>query len=131
MMMKPTSRIVHFLCLLTLAPAVLPALAAGPAAGAAVRKHLPLDGVPNVVMKTPANSAYAADRIIVKLAPNVAGVRGANSFGVAAVDNFIRRYAPRDVRAMFPQHASPGLPSGQAGQSAGRAGGTEAVDLTK
>src|SRR2546425_5580526 len=77
-----------------------------------LKKHLPLDGVRDVVMKTPSNSSYAPDRILVKLAPGIPGAGRSNAFGVAAVDNFIRRYSPRAVRRMFPQHTRVQKPGG-------------------
>jgi serine protease len=68
------------------------------------RKSLPLDGVPNVVMKTPENSLYLPDRIIVKLTPNITPAKSANMFGIASLDNFIQKYSIQSVQRMFPDN---------------------------
>src|SRR5262249_50796928 len=89
---------------------------AAPSAHPAPGKHLPLDGVPNAVPKSPQNSIYAPDRIIIKLAENVtpgaAGAPGKTAFGVAALDEFVRQYAPRSIRQMFPNPKPPAKPGG-------------------
>lgn len=77
---------------------------------APVRKHLPLDGVPNVVMKTPENSHYLPDRVIVKLAASVPFSKADGLFGVPALDRYAQRYGARSITRLFPSSAPPAHP---------------------
>ena len=68
------------------------------------RKALPLDGVPNVVMKKPETSRYMAGRVIVRLANSVVPVKAAHLFGLSALDNNIQRYSVESIEKMFPEN---------------------------
>ena len=58
-----------------------------------VRKTLPLDGVPNVVLKTRENSEYLPNRVIVKLMPGV---------DQGALDDVLVSLSATSVTPMFP-----------------------------
>ncbi len=66
------------------------------------KKKLPLDGVPNVVMKTPGTSQYLPDRVIVKLTAAVPVSKAAQTFGVSSLDRFVQQYNPRSIERLFP-----------------------------
>lgn len=75
--------------------------AGAPISGA--QKSLPLDGVPNVVLKTRENSEYLSDRVIVKLMPGVAVAPAAGSIGIVAIDDLIAALSVSSVKEMFPR----------------------------
>lgn len=72
------------------------------------QKSLPLDRLPHLVKKTPENSHWLPDRIIVKLAPSAVGAtRPAGGFGVASVDQFVQRYGAESAQPLFPPQPAP------------------------
>ncbi len=66
-------------------------------------------GVNHYARKTPANSRYLPDRIIVKLRPGPASF-AKGSFGVSALDMFAQQYGVRSIDQTFPNHAQPADP---------------------
>src|SRR5208283_2418528 len=72
-----------------------------------VKKELPLAAHPNIKLKTPQNSKYLPDRIIVKFQPSVHPSKSLNMFGVSAVDAYTQRYGVRSVEPMFPYSSPP------------------------
>ena len=82
------------------------------ATGKAARpKHLPLDRLGYVALKTPANSQYLRDRIIVKLGPAQTpvngGARTALSFGIPGLDQVAQRYSVAGIARVFPEAKAP------------------------
>ncbi len=69
------------------------AAASGSAGHQPVRKALPLDGLPGLVLKTPDNSQYLPGTVVVKLLP---GAR------VSQLDEALAAFAVTSVRQMFP-----------------------------
>lgn len=67
-----------------------------------IRKALPLDNVPNVVLKSRETSEYLHDRIIVKLMPGVEPMVSQSGFGVEALDDAMRLLSVMSVELMFP-----------------------------
>jgi len=65
-------------------------------------KHLPLDGVPGVVLKDRENSQYLPDRVIVKLMPQASSSLSKSAFGIAAVDRILSRISGVSTAKMFP-----------------------------
>jgi len=65
------------------------------------KKTLPLDGLPNVVMKTRDNSEYIQGRLIVKLMPEVRQPVGM-SFGIPAIDQTLEPLSVSRIEPMFP-----------------------------
>jgi serine protease len=59
-----------------------------------------------VQMKTPQNSHYLLDRVIVKLRP-IQLSKAKQSFGVSSLDQFARQYGVQSVNEIFPNHSSP------------------------
>jgi serine protease len=90
--------------------------AAGAVAHAVRQKHLPLDNLGAVSMKTPENSYYLPGRVIVKLGPSSGVSKVARSFGIASLDAFAQKYSVESVSQVFPEASAPG---------------TGKVDLTK
>ena len=82
--------------------------AGGAVRNAARRKHLPLDPLGNVSMKTPENSLYFHDRVIVKLGPSAGTAKAARSFGISSLDEFAQRYSVESISQVFPQASAPG-----------------------
>lgn len=76
---------------------------------ALVKKHLPLDVVQNVVMKTPETSTYLPDRVIVKVA---APGQSSGVFGVASLDRYLQQFGVYSITPLFPA-ASPPSRSGE------------------
>ncbi len=70
------------------------------------KKSLPLDKLPNAIMKTPENSHYLPDRIIVRLSAAAGAPAAKGSFGVTSVDRFVQRYGAESVRPLFPSRTS-------------------------
>ena len=77
------------------------------------RKSLPLDGVPDVVLKSRDNSEYLADCVIVKLMEDANLSPSSGSFGIASIDVVLSTASVSSVKEMFPQ--------GMAGRAAGNA----------
>ena len=71
------------------------------------RKHLPIDKLPGVVMKTPENSHFLPDRIIVKLTSTYRSSSREGFFGVSSLDDIAKRISARPVERMFPHHKAP------------------------
>ncbi len=60
----------------------------------------------NIKLKTPQNSRYLPDRVIVKFEPSVHPSKLLNMFGVMSVDAYAQRYGVQSVEPMFP-HSKP------------------------
>jgi serine protease len=80
----------------TLTIAVLSVLLSGVALGGATlgttaRKHMPLEGVPGVLMKNRQNSLYLPNRVIVKLMPQTTSSLAKSLSGVGAIDRVLSR----------------------------------------
>jgi serine protease len=75
---------------------------AGTAAGKSVKKRLPLDNVPNVVLKSRENSEYLQGRIIIKLMSDVVAPRAGAAFGIASIDDALTSLSVSRVEPMFP-----------------------------
>src|SRR5258706_15513933 len=76
-------------------------------AGSAVKhasrqKHLPLDHLASVPMKTPENSIYLPGRVIVKLGPSAGAAKSARSFGITELDAFAQKYSVESIARVFP-----------------------------
>lgn len=71
------------------------------------RKHLPLDRLGNVAMKTPENSSYFHDRVIVKVGSSGSLSKSARSFGIAALDAFAQKYSVESISRVFPEASAP------------------------
>jgi serine protease len=81
---------------------------AGAKQGTAIVKHLPLDGVPGVVLKNRQNSLYLPNRVIVKLMPRVTTSLSKSAFGIESIDRILSRalgvdHAPTFAAAPAPQ----------------------------
>jgi len=72
------------------------------------KRALPLDGLPGVIMKTPENSQYLPDRIIVKVSEPLSLAKGAVSFGLPALDYLMRRYSVQSIDRIFPENYGSG-----------------------
>ena len=70
--------------------------------GRHIAKHLPLDGVPGVVLKNTSNSQYLPDRIIVKLMPQTTMSLSKSSFGIQSIDRVLSRALGVARAQMFP-----------------------------
>ncbi len=70
------------------------------------KKSRPLDKLPNAVMKTPENSHYLPDRIILRISAPASGQAVPGSFGMASVDRFVQRYGAGSIRPLFPTPAA-------------------------
>ena len=91
-----------------LAVSLLTSAEAGGAVGNATRrKHLPLDRLGSVAMKTPENSLYFHDRVIVKLSPSAGAAKTARSFGISSLDAFAQRYSVESISRVFPEASVP------------------------
>ncbi|MBI4546346.1 MAG: S8 family serine peptidase [Ignavibacteriae bacterium] len=71
------------------------------------KKKLPLDGVPNVVMKTREQSRYRPDVVIIKLNADVTSSNAQGTFGASMLDNVVQRYSPISIERLFPNHSAP------------------------
>jgi len=69
--------------------------------GTAPGKHLPLDGVPGVVLKNRQNSLYLPNRVVVKLMPTATRSLSKSSFGIDAIDRVLSRALGVDHAPMF------------------------------
>ena len=78
--------------------------------GTAVIKHLPLDGVPGVVMKNRQNSLCLPNRVIVKLMPRTTTSLSKSVFGVESIDRVLSRAMGVDHAQMFATASSPQKP---------------------
>lgn len=65
-------------------------------------KHLPLDGVPGVVLKNRQNSQYLPNRVIVKMMPQAQPSLSKTGFGIAAIDKILSRTAGASAAQLFP-----------------------------
>jgi serine protease len=66
------------------------------------KKTLPLDGIPNVVLKNSENSEYLHGRLIVKLMPHAYRTGGGASFGIRSIDEQLSAISVFSVEPMFP-----------------------------
>lgn len=101
-----------FLALLVLLVTCSLARPAGIKNPPAVKKSLPLDDVPGVMMKNRANSQYLPDRIIIKLMPQTRTSLSKSLLGVRAIDQVLSRLSVTSVAQMFPS-ASAVTPPGE------------------
>lgn len=101
--MKNTVRLCGIVVYLTLAGIIMAAEKRG-----VKNERLPLDGLASVALKSPQNSNYLPDRIIVKLSSSTRSTRELGVFGVPGLDEFVQRYRATSIDQMFPHHASPG-----------------------
>ncbi|HAL57156.1 MAG TPA: hypothetical protein DCP63_11965 [Bacteroidetes bacterium] len=65
-------------------------------------KILPLDGVPNVVMKNRTNSEYMHDRVILKLMPRIGSMLSKSAFGIQSIDRVLSRLSVVSIIRKFP-----------------------------
>jgi serine protease len=70
--------------------------------GTRITKHLPLDGVPEVVMKNRSNSEYLPGVVVVKLMPQATTGLSKSSFGVASIDRVLSRVMGVSTAQLFP-----------------------------
>ena len=75
--------------------------------GTLVVKHLPLDGVPGVVMKNLQNSLYLPNRVIVKLMPQTTTSLSKSVFGVPSIDRVLSRALGVGYSQMFATASTP------------------------
>ncbi len=66
------------------------------------KKSLPLDKLPNAVLKTKEDSHILPGRVIVKLHTAPFGSGAGSTFGVPSVDKFVQRYNAQSVIPLFP-----------------------------
>lgn len=78
--------------------------------GSVVVKHLPLDGVPGVVMKNRQNSQCLPNRVIVKLMPRTTASLSKSVFGVESIDRVLSRAMGVDHARMFATASAPQKP---------------------
>lgn len=78
--------------------------------GSVVVKHLPLDGVPGVVMKNRENSRYLPNRVIVKLMPKTPTSLSKSVFGVESIDRVLSHALGVDHAQMFAAATAPQKP---------------------
>ncbi len=71
------------------------------------KKSLPLDNIPNVVLKSPENSKYLPGRVIVKLnsSPQSSQISGVS--GLPNLDRLMQQVQATSIQRMFPRHAAP------------------------
>jgi subtilisin family serine protease len=74
----------------------------GSANNSFIKKQLPLDNVPNIELKTPSNSEFLPDRIIIKLMPEVSASITKSSFGIISLDVALSRLSAITIEKMFP-----------------------------
>ncbi|MBI3006069.1 MAG: S8 family serine peptidase [Ignavibacteriales bacterium] len=75
-----------------------------------IKKPLPLDGVPGVVLKNRTNTEYLPDRVIVKMMPQVQMSLSKSSTGVRAIDQILSHVSVVSVEQMFPQSTTMSTP---------------------
>lgn len=75
--------------------------------GVIVRNHLPSDEAQGVVMKTPQNSQYLPNKVIIRLKDGRTGL-GKRTAATASLESFLGRYAPSSVEGVFPAMAIQG-----------------------
>jgi serine protease len=85
-------------------------LLGGAKQGSVVVKHLPLNGVPGVVMKNRQNSLYLPNRVIVKLMPRTTTSLSKSVFGVESIDRVLSRVLGADHAQMFAAASQPQKP---------------------
>ncbi len=78
--------------------------------GTVVVKHLPLDGVPGVVIKNRQNSLCLPNRVIVKLMPRTQASLSKSVFGVESIDRVLSRAMGVDHAQMFASAQVPQRP---------------------
>jgi len=82
--------------------AVVSSSPAGTQGNSGLRKSLPLDGVPNVVLKSSDNSSHLPGRVIIKLMPGVGESLSPSGLGISSVDGILSRLSVNAVEGMFP-----------------------------
>src|SRR5689334_13780432 len=102
----------HRLCLLILLLLPLPAVAGFHAAGKGAphgfsSKQLPLDAVPQAVLKSREGSRWLPGKVIVKIEPSRFWSKSAHTFGIPSLDAFVARYGTSTIEPLFPGHAPP------------------------
>ncbi|MGA3244676.1 MAG: S8 family serine peptidase [Bacteroidota bacterium] len=78
--------------------------------GTVVVKHLPLDGVPGVVLKNRQNSLYLPNRVIVKLMPQTTTSLSKSVFGIESIDRVLSRAMGVGYSQMFATASTPQKP---------------------
>jgi serine protease len=71
--------------------------------GLRVTKHLPLDGVPGVVLKNRSNSEYLPGIVVVKLMPQATTSLSKTAFGVASIDRVLSRVLGVSTAQLYPK----------------------------
>lgn len=100
----------YCVCVFLLLSLLSPLEADAAAKHALRQKHLPLDRLGSVSMKTPENSLYLPGRVIVKLAPSAGAAKGARSFGISELDAYAGKYSVVSISQVFPD--APGFRKG-------------------
>ena len=70
--------------------------------GPRVSKHLPLDGVPGVILRNRSNSEYLPGVVVVKLMPQATTSLSKTAFGVASIDRVLSRVLGVSTAQLFP-----------------------------
>ncbi|MCX6143322.1 MAG: S8 family serine peptidase, partial [Ignavibacteriales bacterium] len=70
--------------------------------GLRVTKHLPLDGVPGVVLKNRSNSEYLPGVVIVKMMPQATTSLSKTAFGVTSIDRVLSRVMGVSTAQLYP-----------------------------
>jgi serine protease len=71
--------------------------------GPRVSKHLPLDGVPGVVLRNRSNSEYLPGVVVVKLMPQATTSLSKTAFGVASIDRVLSRVMGVSTAQLYPK----------------------------
>jgi serine protease len=71
--------------------------------GPRVTKHLPLDGVPGVVLRNRSNSEYLPGVVVVKLMPQATTSLSKTAFGVASIDRVLSRAMGVSTAQLYPK----------------------------
>ena len=80
----------------------VPAAFSGAQKGSRVTKHLPLDGVPGVVLRNRTNSEYLPGVVVVKLMPQATTSLSKTAFGVASIDRVLSRVMGVSTAQLYP-----------------------------
>jgi len=96
--------IVGLLCCMTMT--IFSSIAGMRAPSGPAKPPLPLDGVPNAVLKSPDNSEYLQDRVIIKVLPGVAAAAAGTRTGIPSVDEVLSRISAVRIEPMFPSQVT-------------------------
>src|ERR1043166_6905812 len=100
----------YSVCVFLLLSLLSPLEADAAAKHALRQKHLPLDRLGSVSMKTPENSLYLPGRVIVKLAPSAGAAKGGRPLRVSGLDAYGRKVSVVSISQVFPD--APGFRKG-------------------